>query len=152
MNTKVYGEDFVRLLELLSTERHLELSFIPQHQSKYASAVYDFYPVGVIENTDIEIHFIHSVTIDDALKEWETGLKEIIGKRKVVGYVVLSKEDELYYSKVSLPKFMITPADKGLKDLRRDNCDSYFWKRMAVMRGIRKKLSRALNRNGISGK
>ena len=149
LNTKVYGEDFVRLLEFLSSESELRLRFIPQHQSKFVSAVYDFYPVGVIDNTDIEIHFIHSVTKDDALKEWETGLKEMIGKRKVVAYVALSKEDEIYYSKVALPKFKITPADKGLKDLRRDNCDSYFWKRMAVMRGIRKKLRRALNRNGI---
>ena len=66
------------------------------------------------------------------------------GKRLVVAYVVLDEDDEKRFSKVALPKFKIAPGDSGLENLNQENCDSYFWKRMAVMRGIRQKMKRAL--------
>lgn len=144
LNTKVFGEDFNRLLDLIKEKDPLSLRFIPQHQSKHPAAGYDFYPVGVVGDTDIEVHFIHSLTKEEALKDWETGLEKMKGKRLVVAYVVLSEEDESLYSKVKGPKFKITQADPGLSDLSQDNCDSYFWKKISVMRGIRTKVRCAL--------
>ena len=146
MNTKVFGDDFNKLLDLIGSKGQLSLRFIPQYQSKHPAAGYDFYPVGVVGNTDIEIHFIHSLTKEEALKEWLTGLRKMEGKRLVVAYVVLTEEDEKLYSKITLPKFRVSPSDRGLEDLNQENCDSYFWKRIAVMRGFRKKMRQALRK------
>ena len=133
---------------MIETKGQLGLRFIPQFQSKHPAAGYDFYPVGVVGDTDIEVHFIHSLTKEEALKDWETGLQKMEGKRLVVAYVLLTEEEEKLYLKVTLPKFKITPADKGLENLNQENCDSYFWKRSIVMRGIRNKLRQALRKNG----
>lgn len=149
LNTRIFGDDFNHLLNLIEAKGQLSLRFIPQYQSKHPAAGYDFYPVGVVGDTDIEVHFIHSLTKEEALKDWESGVERMGGKRLVVAYVVLDEDDEKRFAKVTLPKFKIAPGDSGLENLNQDNCDSYFWKRMAVMRGIRKKLRRALNRNGI---
>ena len=73
LNTKVFGEDFACLLPLFESKRDVELKFIPQNQTKHISAKYEFYPVGVVEGTDIEVHFIHSLTQEQARKEWESG-------------------------------------------------------------------------------
>ena len=148
LNTKVYGADFVRLLNLFATDKPLELRFIPHNQSRHVQAGQDFYPVGVVGDTDIEIHFLRTLTRDEALKDWETGLARMKGKRWVVAYIVLSKEDDLFYSKITLPKFKISSSDKGLEDLGQDNCDDYFWKRFSVMKGIRKKIRHTLGCNG----
>ena len=143
-NTKLFGEDFNRLLDLIEDKSPLRLRFIPQYKSKHPAAGYDFYPVGVVDDTDIEVHFIHSLSKEEALKDWESGLKKMEGKRLVVAYVVLTDEDEKLFSKVTLPKFKISPADRGLENLNQENCDSYFWKRMAVMKGFRRKIGHAL--------
>ncbi len=147
-NTRVFGDDFNRLLELLEAKGNLSLRFIPQYQSKHPAAGYDFYPVGAVGDTDIEVHFIHSLTKEEALKDWEVGVQRMEGKRLVVAYVILSEEEEKLYSKVTLPIIRITPADKGLENLNQENCDSYFWKRSVVMRGIRKKIRQALRDYG----
>ena len=144
LNAKMYGDDFTRLLKLLEERKDLELKFIPQNQSRHSSAGYDFYPVGIVDDTDIEVHFIHCLTKAIAIKDWQTGLKEMKGKKTVVAYVILDEEDERYYSMIDIPKFRITPSDNGLNDLNQENCDSYYWKRLAVMRTIRKKIRRAL--------
>ena len=62
INTRVFGEDFVRLLSLIESKDHLRLKFIAHDKTKHISTKYDFYPVGVVDGTDIEIHFIHSIT------------------------------------------------------------------------------------------
>lgn len=151
LNTRLYGDDFVRLLDLMATRdpSTLALRFIPQHQSIHTEAGFDFYPVGIIEGTDIEIHFIHSLTTDEAKRDWETGLSNMNGKKWVVAYVILSKEEENLYARITLPKFSITPADPGLCNLNQNNCDSYFWRRFPVMRGMRKKVKKSLTSNGI---
>lgn len=144
LNTRIFGNDFNRLLDLLFIKGQLSLSFIPQYQSKHPAAGYDFYPVGVVDNTDIEVHFIHSLTKEEALRDWETGLKKMEGKKVVVAYVVLTEEEEKMFSKVSLPKFKVTPSDNGLENLNQDNCDSFFWRRLTIMRMIRSKVKCAL--------
>ena len=149
LNTKVYGRDFVRLMELFSNNDSLKLEFIPQYESRHSSAGYDFYPVARVGNTDIEVHFIHSLKREDARKEWERGLEKMRGKRKVAAFVALTEEDEDLYSEITLPKFKITPSDKGLEGMNQNNCDSYyFWKRTTVMRGVRNKIRKALKNNG----
>lgn len=149
LNTKVYGRDFILLLDLLSNNDSLKLEFIPQYESRHTSDDYDFYPVGIVVGTDIEIHFIHSQNREAALKEWEKGLEKMKGKRIVAAFVALTEEDEEFYSEITLLKFKITPSDKGLEGMNQNNCDSYyFWKRTAVMRGLRKKIRRALRNNG----
>lgn len=145
LNTRVFGDDFLRLIALFESKRDVGLKFIPHDNTKHISAKYDFYPVGVVEGTDIEVHFIHSLTQEQARKEWEAGLDNVKGKRLVVAYVVLNEEDEHYYSQVNLPKFKITARDKGLEDLNQENCDSYFWKKHTIMKVLRKKIRQALN-------
>ena len=148
-NTRVYSEDFVSLLGLISSNGNLDLHFIPQFESKYSSSGYDFYPVARVGDTDIEVHFLHSLKREDARKIWEKGLEKMKGKRVVAAFVVLTEEDERMYSKVTLPKFKITRSDKGLENMNQDNCDSYnFWKRIAVMSGIRRKIRRTLRSDG----
>ena len=143
LSTRVYSEDFVRLLDLMTKQDKLELKFIPQFESKYSSS-YDFYPVARVGDTDIEIHFIHSLKRDDARKDWKKGLEKMKGKRVIVAFVALTSEDEVLFSKVSLPKFIISKQDRGLEDMNQDNCDSfYFWKRIAIMKDIRRKIRRA---------
>ena len=146
LNTRVFGNDFIRFLDLITSNdpKNLKLKFIPQRQTRHKEAGYDFYPVGVVEGTDIEIHFIHSLTTDEARRIWETGVDRMRGKRLAVAYVVLTEEDASLYERVSLPKFIISPADSGLNDLNQDNCDSFFWRKTAIMRGIRKKIRQAL--------
>jgi len=149
LNTKVYSGDFVRLMDLFKQDESLELSFIPQFESKHSASSYDFYPVARIGDTDIEVHFIHCLRREDARKEWERGLEKMKGKRKVVAFVALTEEDEEFYSKVTLPKFKLTNKDRGLENMNQNNCDSYyFWKRMAVMKDIRKRIRKALRTYG----
>ena len=147
LNTRLFGDDFVRLLDLLATRdpSTLALQFIPQQQSKHPEAGFDFYPVGVVEGTDIEIHFIHSLTTDEAKRDWEAGLSRMKGKKWVVAYVILSEEEKKLYARITLPKFSITPADPGLGDLNQGNCDSYFWRRLPDMRGMRKRVKMIVN-------
>ena len=146
LNTRVFGDDFIRLLDLITADdpTNLKLEFIPQCQTRHKEAGYDFYPVGVVDGTDIEIHFIHSLTTDEAKRIWEMGLEKMKEKRLVVAYVVLSIDEEKNYSKITLPKFKITPSDNGLADLNPNNCDSYVWKRFSIMIVIRKKVRHAL--------
>lgn len=148
LNTRLFGDDFIRLLDLVVKNDPLKLRFIPQKQSRHPAAGYDFYPVGIVDDTDIEIHFIHSLTMDEARNDWESGLARMKGKRLVVAYVVLSEEDEFHYSKVTLPKIRISSSDDGLSDLNQDNCDSFFWRRFSIMKGIRKNIRCALKKNG----
>lgn len=148
LNTRMYGSDFKGLLDLIATNKPLRLRFIPQRQSRHSSAGFDFYPVGIVNDTDIEVHFIHSLTEEEAREEWDTGLKNMRGKKIVAACVVLKEEDECLFSQISFPKIRITPSDPGLTDLNQENCDSYFWRRLPVMKGIRHKIRRALRENG----
>lgn len=149
LNTKVYGEDFLRLLSLISRNDYIELEFIPQYESIRNSDEYDFYPVARIKDSDIEIHFIHSRNRENARKEWEDGFKRMKGKQLVVAFVAISEEDEKLFSSISLPKFKVSPSDKGMEGMNQDNCDSFhFWKRIAAMRCIRRKIKHVLKSIG----
>lgn len=151
LNTKLFGDDFIRLLDMIATNQHLNIRFIPQNQTRHPEAGFDFYPVGIVENTDIEVHFIHSLTQEEARNEWKTGFAKMSGKKWVVAYVVLSEEDESLYKKVTLPKFRITPSDRGLHGLTQDNCDSFFWRTLPIMKGIRKKVKYTLSHSENNG-
>ena len=144
LNTRVFGDDFSRLLDMLATNSPLKIRFIPQHQTRHAAAGYDFYPVGLVEDTDIEVHFIHSLTESEARYIWETGQEKMRGKRMVVAYVVLSEEEDALYAKISLPKFKISPSDECLHELNPYNCDSFFWRSRPIMNVLHKKVRNTL--------
>lgn len=144
LNTRVFGDDFIRLVDLLATNKPITIRFIPQNQTRHSAAGYDFYPVGLVEDTDIEVHFIHSLTETEARKIWETGQEKMRGKRLVVAFVILSKEDEALYAKVTLPKFAVSPSDDCLHNLNQNNCDAFFWRSRPIMKVLQKKVRNTL--------
>lgn len=144
LNTKLFSDDFVQLLDLIASKRQLRLIFIPQKQTRHPSAGYDFYPLGLIEGTNIEVHFIHSLTLEEAQKDWEEGFKRMVGKKVVIPFVALTEEDIKLFATIPLPKFIISPSETLFKDLNQDNCDSFFWKRFQIMRELRRRIRRAI--------
>ena len=144
LSSKVYGEDFLSLVELFRTGKDLHLSFIPQHRSKHTSSNSDFYPVAVVDSTDIEIHFIHCLTQQEAEDYWNIGMKCINTGRLVVAFVSTTSESDELFGRITLPKFKLSASDPFLRDLRTDNCDYYQWSRIKIMKSIRRRIRQVL--------
>lgn len=85
-NLFIFAPDYIRLLEDFSLEAlHIE-SFIPHQESRYKvelmdKELYDTgYPIGILKD-DIEVHFQHYSTEEDARDKWERRIERIIPDR-----------------------------------------------------------------------
>lgn len=67
----IYGECYIKLLSNFDYYINLPLKFIPQEDSKHPYSFKEsFYPMALLD--DIEIHFVHYKTIEEATKKWTT--------------------------------------------------------------------------------
>lgn len=69
-------DDYVRLLENFEENMKLPLTFKPLCESKYPELRNGTYPMAVI-NGDIEIHFMHYKSEQEARDKWERRTKRI---------------------------------------------------------------------------
>lgn len=75
-----YADDYIKFLKDLEVNLSSELKFL--ENSKYEIAnIYresnrNYYPIGVL-NDDIEIHFLHYSTNQDAYEKWERRRKRV---------------------------------------------------------------------------
>ena len=72
INLFFHAPDYIAFLERL--EYYLGKEIIFSNQSKYDSVIYD-YPIGKIE--DIEVHFVHYPSVQEAKFKWETRVKRV---------------------------------------------------------------------------
>ncbi|MDD4941992.1 MAG: DUF1919 domain-containing protein [Rhodoferax sp.] len=64
----VYPDDYIRFLE--NFHKIIKLPLIFSSESKYIDAQQISYPIGLLAE-DIEIHFLHYATEDEALVKWQ---------------------------------------------------------------------------------
>ena len=77
----ILGPDYITLLENFNIQLLKDISFISSKDSKYREYLirnnrYDKYPIGILDN-DIEIHFLHYMTEEEAREKWLTRIERI---------------------------------------------------------------------------
>jgi uncharacterized protein (DUF1919 family) len=73
----IYGDCYLKLLSDFDFYMGLELKFKPQTETKYPYICKDsYYPMGLLG--DIEIHFVHYSTEEDAKNKWERRTKRML--------------------------------------------------------------------------
>lgn len=75
----IYAPDYIKLLKNLEENLKLQLQFIKAEESKYIDNTAlnkTKYPIGLL-GEDIEIHFLHYKTKEEAEEKWQKRLKRI---------------------------------------------------------------------------
>lgn len=72
----LFPECYVKLVKNFKTIIQKDVLFIAPEHSKYASVMNSTYPVGIIDD-DIEIHFLHYDSQEEALEKWNRRKKRI---------------------------------------------------------------------------
>lgn len=82
VNLFIFAPDYIKLLENFSPDLLDTLTFIQKDESKYKKELIelniykDQYPIGLLDG-NIELHFLHYVTKEDALNKWKRRCKKI---------------------------------------------------------------------------
>lgn len=90
-NLYLPAPDYIKLLEKFSPRILENLTFIEPEQSKYPKetahlrSTGKMYPIGVLD-TDIEIHFLHFPSREDALEKWHKRRQRINYDRLIFKY------------------------------------------------------------------
>lgn len=84
-------EDFIKFLELEDRWQSLKLVQKRRKESKYKDLIQGFYPIACIEGTDIELHYTSNFSIEQILKIWDKGIKNIIKYR--VSPILVSNDE-----------------------------------------------------------
>lgn len=73
----IYGDCFIKLLSDFDYYMGLELTFKPQNETKHPYTFKEaYYPMGLLG--DVEIHFVHYNTEEDAKNRWERRTKRML--------------------------------------------------------------------------
>lgn len=75
-------DDYIKFLKDIKKWIYEPIEFIDSHNSKYYSYYKEWnkfgkYPIGKFKNSDIEIHFLHYVDKEDAVRCWDRRVKRI---------------------------------------------------------------------------
>ena len=62
------------------------LRFICRDESKKETADGDFFPIALVGNTDIEVHFVDCYSREQALKSWNEGIRNMLLYKPVILY------------------------------------------------------------------
>jgi uncharacterized protein (DUF1919 family) len=82
VNLLIFAEDYIRMLENFSPNLFNGIYFIPHKESKHIIELTERkylgleYPIGVIGD-EIEIHFLHYKSENEAKQKWEERIKRI---------------------------------------------------------------------------
>lgn len=104
-------EDYIRLLENLDYYLHSELKFIRPKESKYYSKISQngtkevSYPIAILGN-DVEIHFLHYHSEEEAQEKWQRRCKRINRKRMLIK---MSLRDCGYDKEQMVKRFLALP-------------------------------------------
>jgi uncharacterized protein (DUF1919 family) len=73
----IYGDCYIKLLSNFDYYMGLELDFIPQTDTKHPHTFKEaYYPLGLLG--DIEIHFVHYNSEEDAKNKWQRRTKRML--------------------------------------------------------------------------
>lgn len=116
-----FPDDFCSVLEDLSILKR-DIVFVPKSKWKLANDKMPTrehpYPIGVFEGTNIEIHFLHYYTEQDALDKWHRRMKRFNFDRFIaIGFQQneCTKEAILRFEKIDIPnKVFFTNWDMNL--------------------------------------
>lgn len=73
----IYGDCYIKLLSNFDHYMALELSFKPQSETKHPHTFKEtYYPLGLLG--DIEIHFVHYNSEEDAANKWQRRTKRML--------------------------------------------------------------------------
>lgn len=82
INLFLFADDYIKLLKRLSPESLQIIKFIDRKESKYIDEINKekgwetFYPIGILSD-NIEVHFLHYTSEEDALKKWNERCERI---------------------------------------------------------------------------
>jgi len=82
VNLFIFADDYIYLLENFSPKIMKNLKFIDKINSKYQKEINqdvnlkDYYPIGVLNN-NIELHFLHYKSEEEALEKWSRRCEKI---------------------------------------------------------------------------
>jgi uncharacterized protein (DUF1919 family) len=91
VNLFIFAPDYIKLLQNFDSINLEDISFIEKSQSKYkteciACDIYDSsYPIGLLEE-DIELHFLHYTSKEDAKEKWLRRCKKINYDRLILKF------------------------------------------------------------------
>lgn len=91
VNLFIFAPDYIKMLQNFYSINLEDISFIDKSQSKYKNEciecnIYEFsYPIGLLEG-DIELHFLHYATIEDAKEKWLRRCKKINYDRLIIKF------------------------------------------------------------------
>ncbi len=71
----LFAPDYIKMLENLKEYLNKELIFIERDQSQYTLYVNSSYPIGLLN--DVEIHFLHYKSNDEAKRKWNKRVQRI---------------------------------------------------------------------------
>jgi len=116
-----FADDFCSILEDISILKR-NIVFVPKSKWKLANEKMPTrehpYPIGVFEGTDIEIHFLHYYTEQDALDKWHRRMKRFNFDRFIaIGFQQneCTKETIERFEKIDIPnKVFFTNWDMKL--------------------------------------
>ncbi|MGL4672106.1 DUF1919 domain-containing protein [Cetobacterium sp.] len=96
----IYAPDYIKLLKNLEQNLKSQLKFIKKEESKYRDKITlneIKYPIGLL-GEEIEIHFLHYKTKEEAEEKWQKRLKRIDFQNLVVKFSDrdLCNEDLIY--------------------------------------------------------
>ena len=85
----VYGPDYIEMLEHPETLK-LPLTFIAKEQSRWYKELMTErktdYPIGVLGDTGLEIHFLHYATAEEARQKWTRRVARINWDNAIVKF------------------------------------------------------------------
>ncbi len=122
---KISQDDFLQFIKLDDPFSLNHIEFIFRSSSKYKNKIFDFYPIGRIKGTDVEIHFQNCFSCDQAMELWKKRGERI--KRTYVYHVFASDNADNIFEFKSLKN--IRGATLSLKnsdlntDIRVDSLD-----------------------------
>ena len=88
VNLFIFPEDYIKLLEKFSKDYLCNIEFITKEQSKYKNKLIEYgegysnYPIGLL-NKEVELHFLHYTSEEDALEKWNRRLEKMNFERLI---------------------------------------------------------------------
>ena len=112
VNLFIFPKDYIKLLENFSKDSLSHMEFINKEQSKYKDKLIEYgedynndYPIGLL-NKEVELHFLHYTSKEDALEKWNRRLEKMNFERLIFKFSDTNQckdESIIAFDKLDLP-------------------------------------------------
>ena len=89
VNLFIFPEDYIKLLKNFSKDSLSNIEFINKEQSKFTNRLITYgesynnnYPIGLL-NKEVELHFLHYTSKEDAFQKWNRRLEKMNFERLI---------------------------------------------------------------------